>query len=134
MCSLKEGIFESPSGIKSDLSPEERHRDSVLLKERWRLIQSGIPRSEIKIWDSRLYVKKVFGYFDKSELQYCSSPPQSSPTSTDHLQSDVQTLRENTPLSHNAPPFVPDNSTIVSQSPSATALITDPTSSLSLIY
>ena len=108
-----------PPAIKPELAPEE---DSVLLKERWRLIQSGIPRSGIKIWDSSLYVKKLFGYFDKSELQYCSSPPQSYPTSTDHLQSDVQTLRENTPFSHNAPPFIPDNSTIVSQSPSAILL------------
>ena len=100
------------------------------MKERWRLIQSGIPRSEIKIQDSCLNVKKkLFGYFDKSEFQYCSSPLQSSPTSTDHLQSDVQTLRENTPLSLSALPFVPDSSTIVSQSPSATALSTDPTSS-----
>jgi len=71
-----------------------------------------------------MLVCELFGYFDKSELQYCSSPPQSSPVSTDHLQSDVQTLRENTPLSHNAPPFaiVPDNSTIVSQSHSAILL------------
>ena len=125
MCSLeafvlsKKGSLSHPLAIKPELSPEE---DSVLLKERWRLIQSGIPRSEIKIWDSRLYVKKVFGYFDKSELQYCSSPPQSYPTSTDHFQSDVQTIRENTPLSPNAPPFVPDNSTIVSQSHSAILL------------
>jgi len=54
-----------------------------------------------------LVCEKAFFYFDKSEL-YCSSPPQSSPTSTDHFQVDVQTLRENTPLLHNAPPFVPD--------------------------
>jgi len=41
-----------PLVIKPELSPEE---DSVFLKERWRLILSGIPRSEIKIRDSRLY-------------------------------------------------------------------------------
>jgi len=39
--------------IKPELSPEE---DSVLLKERWSLILSGIPRSEIIIRDSHLYV------------------------------------------------------------------------------
>ena len=102
----KKGSLSHPLVIKPDLFPEERHRDSVLLKERWRRIQSGIPHNEIKIRDSRLYAKKkLLGYFDKSQLQYYSSPPQSSPTSTDHLQSDVQTLRENTPLSPRAISF-----------------------------
>lgn len=40
----------------------------------------------------------------------------------------VQTPRDNTPLSHNAPPFVPENSTVVSQSPPETS-VTDPISS-----
>jgi len=111
----KKGSLSHPPAIKPELAPEE-------VEGKVEAYPVSIPRSGIKIWDSRLYVKKLFGYFDKSELQYCSSPPQSYPTSTDHIQSDVQTLRENTPLSHNAPPFVPDNSTIVSQSPSAILL------------
>ena len=35
---------------------EQRLRESALLKERWHLIQSGVPRSNIKIKENRLYV------------------------------------------------------------------------------
>jgi len=130
----KKGSLSHPLVVKPDLSPEERRRDSVLLKERWSLIQSGIPRSDIKIRESRLYVrKKLFGYYDKSEFQYSSSASKSLPESTDLSQSDVQTPRDNTPLSHNAPPFVPENSIVESQSPpniSPTVLTTDHTCSL----
>jgi len=129
----KKGSLSHPLVVKPDLSPEERRRDSVLLKERWSLIQSGIPRSDIKIRESRLYVrKKLFGYYDKSEFQYSSSATKSLPESTDLSHSDVQTPRDNTPLSHNAPPFVPENSIVESQSPpeiTPMVLTTDHTSS-----
>ena len=37
------GQCRHPIFIKHDISPEERHRESILLKERWNLIQTGIP-------------------------------------------------------------------------------------------
>ena len=37
------GSLSSPIYIKPDMTKEERHRESVLLKERWNLIQSGVP-------------------------------------------------------------------------------------------
>ena len=46
-----------PYRIKPDMSPEERLRDSALLKERWSLIQSGVSRVDIRIRKSHLYVK-----------------------------------------------------------------------------
>ena len=40
----------------------ERVREHALLKERWRLIQSGVHRNNIKINDDRLFVgKKLHG-------------------------------------------------------------------------
>ena len=41
---LKPGIF-----LKSDLSTEERAKESLLLKERWSLIQKGTERKRIKL-------------------------------------------------------------------------------------
>ena len=42
---LKKGrrVLTSPVSIKADMLREERRRESLILKERWSLIQSGIP-------------------------------------------------------------------------------------------
>ena len=55
---LKKGrrVLTSPVSIKPDMLPEERRRKSALLKERWSLIQSGIPQGATKIRGSHLYV------------------------------------------------------------------------------
>ena len=47
----------SPIVIKPDMSPTERKCESLLLKERWSLMQSGVPRDVIKIRGSRLLVR-----------------------------------------------------------------------------
>ena len=36
---------------------DERHRESLLLKERWSLITSGIDKRHFKICDTKLFVK-----------------------------------------------------------------------------
>ena len=57
--------FGSPIRIKPDMSPDERQRESSLLRERWRLIQSGVLRSVIKIRGSHLYVhNKLYGEYN----------------------------------------------------------------------
>lgn len=67
----KRGSLHHPVFIKPDLTPEQRRRDSVLLNERWNLINSGIPRADIKIRDSRLFVQgKLYGYFSKSQFHH----------------------------------------------------------------
>ena len=38
--------FQAPVRIKPDLSPEERKAESILLKERWSLMQSGFDKKE----------------------------------------------------------------------------------------
>ena len=63
--------FGSPIRIKPDMSPEERQRESSLLRERWRLIQSGVLRNVIKIRGSHLYVNnKVFGEYNSATCSF----------------------------------------------------------------
>ena len=45
------GIF-----IKPDMSPTERKIESLLMTERWELIQSGIPKDQIKVKGNVLFV------------------------------------------------------------------------------
>ena len=60
----KEGALSSPIIIKPDMTTEERHRESVLVKERWNL---GIPKNIIKIQGSRLYISnRLHGQFKNS--------------------------------------------------------------------
>ena len=75
-----------PFRIKPDMSPEERLRDSALLKERWSLIQSGVSRVDIRIRKSHLYVKnKLYGQYKNSKFVRSVSPtPSSAGISSDH--------------------------------------------------
>ena len=72
---MQECIWVTHS-YKPDMSPEERQRESSLLRERWRLIQSGVLRNVIKIRGSHLYVNnKVYGEYNSAT---CSFEPSSS--------------------------------------------------------
>ena len=54
----KKGKLKSPYYIKPDMTHDQRLKESILLKERWSLIQSGIPRSSIRLRNSSLLVNK----------------------------------------------------------------------------
>ena len=80
-----------PKGItvKSDQTQEERQRDSLLLAERWKLMQSGVDKKEIKIKLSTIYVKgmkhgqivnKCFQYYPSSNPPVHSETDQSTDT------------------------------------------------------
>ena len=43
--------------VKPDMNREERHRESILLKERWSLMHSGIDKKHIKIRGTKLFLK-----------------------------------------------------------------------------
>lgn len=67
--------FESPIFVRPDLSPLQRARDSVLLKERWSLISSGVSRASIRIRRSKLYVDGILhGSIDSNNLFQHSVP------------------------------------------------------------
>ena len=69
---LKKGrrVLTSPISIKPGMLPEERRRESGLLRERWSLIQSGIPRGAIRIRGSHLNVhNKFYGQYRNSVFE-----------------------------------------------------------------
>ena len=68
------GSLSSPLIIKPDLSPEERAREAVLLKERWSLLQQGYERKMIKIRNNSIFVNnQLFGQFKNSVFQHCTT-------------------------------------------------------------
>ena len=90
----KRSVLRPPINIKPDMFPEERLRDSILLKERWSLIQSGISRSDIKIRKSHLYVKnKPYGQYQNSVFVH-SVPPASSLAGISHDQASIAPLSD----------------------------------------
>ena len=69
MHSLKQEGTQFSINIKPNMTVEERLRESILLKERWNLIQSGILKNVIKIQGSRLYVRSaLYGQFKDSKF------------------------------------------------------------------
>ena len=62
--------------IKPDMTREERLTQSVLLKERWSLIQSGIERKDIRIRSNKIFVKnQVHGQVINSSLYIANHNP-----------------------------------------------------------
>jgi len=72
--------------IKPDLSQEERQIESLLLKERWVLIQAGTERKAIKIRGTKIFVSnKLHGQiinssFVSSEVEQIETEIDSSST------------------------------------------------------
>lgn len=123
----RKGDLSRPFSIKPDLSPEERHRDSLLLKERWRLIQSGTTRSEIKIRGSGLYLnKRLFARIVNSELQYTSALPSPVNVSQSVVPSDNTSLL---PTNLDTSAIVPSNSSANVELPDTPSPITSDESS-----
>ena len=51
------------------MTPEQRHTESILLKERWALIQKNTERKAIKIRGSRLFLNnKLYGEVKNSSF------------------------------------------------------------------
>ena len=74
----KRGSLRQPLFVKPDLSRAERVIDSLLMKERWNLIQSGTERKHIKIRNDSIYVSnKLHGKVVDSVFQasYPTQPP-----------------------------------------------------------
>lgn len=80
----------SPITIKPDLSPTNRKIEALLLKERWRLIESGVDRRHIKIRGSNIYLNdQLHGKIIESELSLVSNPMESS-KGVNHQSSNTQ--------------------------------------------
>ena len=55
--SNRSSIDDNSIIIKPDMTPQNQHKETLLLKEQWALIKSGIDKVDIKIMSSSLYVK-----------------------------------------------------------------------------
>lgn len=73
--------LSKPCPIKQDMPPESRKIEALLLKERWKLIQTGVPRSAIRLKNKCLFVEgKVHGRIFNSEFQFSQSVTVPSPS------------------------------------------------------
>ena len=73
-----------PIVIKSDMTPEERKTEALLLHERWNLIQQGVDRKVIKICNSQIFVNKLLHgkVIDFKYIQSSSNLPSSTSTNS----------------------------------------------------
>ena len=78
--------ISQPIIIKPDLSKQDRDIQSILLRERWNLIQKGFGRRLIRIRNNQLYVNnQLFGhvqgdkFFHADSSSSCNLSPRSSP-------------------------------------------------------
>ena len=118
--SKRRSLRNSLVSIKPDMSPLEQKCESLLLKERWSLIQSGVPRPAIRIRGSRLLVRnKLHG-----QIRLSGSTPYYSASSESHnsdvLNSSpfVQTQPITVPCSQtDSSPIVPSNISDASETP-----------------
>ena len=88
--------FKSPTRIKPDLTPEERKAESVLLKERWTLMQLGFDRKRIKLRNKSIFVdNKLYGHYQNGTLQHSDyNPTLSQTTSTSETSSSTASISE----------------------------------------
>ena len=91
----KKSQLSTPFFIKPDLSRFERFLQSILMQERWKLIQSGVSRKSIRIRGNSLFVSsKLHGRVTKSKFEHASAG-----TDTPHL-SQPDSPRPATPAVH----------------------------------
>ena len=130
----KRRSLKKPYFIKPIMSKEQQKIESILLKERWNLIQSGISRTQIRIRDSNIYVnKKLYGKVVDSTFMP-SNTANSSPIVSPNNQHQLPTMpAANTTLSRadTAEPPPPSQSRLIMHSSSlsddtTTIVIDDP--------
>ena len=80
----------------SDMSPNQRLYESILLKERWNLIQSGVSRKYIRIRADCLYVRnKLHGRVCNSKFVHEASDPGAT-----HLDNNPIVQHDHSPHHH----------------------------------
>ena len=114
-----------PKGItcKPDLSRQERQAEAILLKERWKLIQSGIDRKDIKIRNGSLYAKgKLHCRVENDKLitvnETISLLPTTVDTSSTRKNTPSPTLQSHVDISSNDAPMQSVTPAVDNKSPS----------------
>ena len=89
----KKHLLTRPHFLKQDMSREHRAVEAVLLKERWKLIQSGVPRNHIRFKNSQLFVNgNLLGQVKNSKFH----PVEGSSTQQSEFQQGSP--RQTTPI------------------------------------
>ena len=92
--------------IKPDMTPQNQHKEALLLKERWALIKSAVDKVDIKIKSSSLYVKGTnHGYV----LNSVFNPTSGSPSI---LTMDTNSTNQNIPPDSNTSNLQSNSKTI----------------------
>ena len=85
---------ETPQGItiKPDQTKEERQRESLLLGVRWKLLQMGTDKKDIKIRASTVYLKgNKHAQVINNCLQYFNYPNQTTSMAVDSVTNPIST-------------------------------------------
>ena len=84
--------------IKPDLPPAERAVESLLMKERWQLIQSGQNKKDIKIYGNKLLLKgNLYGTVANSEFVRISPSNAAHQSTSNITTSQSSTMDTGTP-------------------------------------
>ena len=84
---------KAPVVVKPDMTRDERVRESTLLKHRWDLINSGIPKQSIKVSKSKIFVNNVeYGCFTKSGFKQTGDKSVTLSSSSVTVNNDNATL------------------------------------------
>ena len=90
-----------PFSIKPDMSPDQRLQESVLMRERWSLIQSGTSRNHIRIRGNSMYVRgKLHGWVLDFKLVHEIQDHGSSLPNSPSLRSNSPTVKRDQQSSH----------------------------------
>lgn len=87
--------------VKPDLTAEQRKSESILLRERRALIESGVERSRIKLRRNSLFVdENKYGYIDDNSFHQCNTDSSSLASSSDSnlLVTDISPVPSSLPL------------------------------------
>lgn len=70
----KKRNLSNPFSIKPDMSRAQRQQESILMQERWRLIQSGVSRKNIRVRGDSLYVNnRMHGSVSKLKFKHVAT-------------------------------------------------------------
>ena len=109
----KRTSLSSPIFIKPDLSPAEQEIESILLKERWSLIQGGFDRKSIKISsvNNSIHVNnQVFGRVVNSQFQCTNNYHPNPPPPANHMDDSTLAASSHSKENHDHEPPVASSS------------------------
>uniref|UniRef100_A0A1X7T642 Uncharacterized protein n=1 Tax=Amphimedon queenslandica TaxID=400682 RepID=A0A1X7T642_AMPQE len=101
----RRGSTPSPFVIKPFLSKVEKNNKKLLLQERWRLIQNGTPKQDIRLGKSSIYIKgDLHATVTNSALSVADSSTVNISSFPSNVDNPVDTGSGSNALAPNDPP------------------------------